>query len=148
MSEPRQGDVIRVPAIGGLTANKGHDLVLVFLGACPAAEEPNVAEYLRQLGFARTHVFEVTLLWENVDRWRSTHQFVADSPVEAGRAAVRLALHMREANREDELTGLALHLVSLAPIGLDGLPSEKRGQVFMRWRAGSGVALERLLDGV
>jgi hypothetical protein len=138
----RQGDVVRVPQLGHIAPKEGHDLVALFLGACRLADEPDVPTYLKQLGFQRTHCFEVTLSWPySVSR----HVFTADSPLEAVEAAVRFAL-MLETDREEELQGLSLCLTRLGPIGADGKPYNGRGQSFARWSIASSTPVTILLE--
>ena len=140
---PRQGDVLRLPSVGPVTPAEGHDLVVVFLGACAKDRQPDVPAYLRQLGFARTHVFELVLYWR--DGRESTHVLSADSPREAGEAAVRLALRERgEGGTRPE--GLSMALLKVGPVAADGAETTELGNTFLAWHARSGVPLERLLD--
>lgn len=138
----RQGDVVRVQQLGGIRPRDGHDLVALFLGACRREDTPDAAAYLRQIGFARVHVFEVSLYW---DRHAQRLCFTADGPREAVTAAVRFARRMEaEASSSGRLLGLSLCLSRLGPIGEDGAPHNGRGQPFARWHADSGVPMESL----
>jgi hypothetical protein len=138
----RQGDVVRVPRLGDIAPKEGHDLVVLFLGACRLEDEPDVPVYLRQLGFQRTHCFEVTLSWPySTDR----HVFTAESPQEAVEGAVRLAL-MMETDREEALQGLSLCLMRLGPVAPDGKPHNGRGQSFARWSIVTNEPVTILLE--
>jgi hypothetical protein len=146
----RPGDVIRLPEIQGVRAKEGSDLVLVFLGACELADKPNVPIFLRQLGFARTHAFEVTLYWldaalgEETPCTATRHVYLAESPPEALAAACRFARAMNEAETELSLAGLSLCLTRLGEIAPNGHPHNGRGQVFARWSLDAGGGLDSL----
>lgn len=144
----RQGDVLRVPRIAGIEPKKGHDLVVLFLGACELGVDPDVPSYLRRIGFQRIHAFEATVHWCDVETGESQasrHVFLADSPREALAAGVRLARRMTDPLPE-ALLGLSICLMRLGPVNEDGTPHNGRGQAFVRWSVDSGVALESLLE--
>jgi len=140
------GDVVRLPELslpaGTCRPKEGHDLVLLFLGACRLEDQPDAAAFLRGLGFQRSHVFEVTLYWSLCT---TSLAFMADSPREAAVSAVRLTRFM-EGRQDDgrELEGLSLCLSRLGPIGPEGKPYNGRGQTFLRWSASSGTTLDEL----
>lgn len=131
MSAPRQGDIYRMDQLGGIKAKEGHDLAVLFLGACALGQEPNVPRYLEQLGFRRSHVFEVTLVYKLED---IEHVFIADSPREAAAAACRFARGVA-ANPVEDLLALVLRLHRLGPVGEDGKPYNGRGRIFCAWQA-------------
>jgi hypothetical protein len=157
------GDVVRPHTLGQVSAKPNHTLVVLFLGACREDQEPNVPEYLRSVGFTRSHCFEVTLYWSewdvgecapiNVEEYSSALLTTAETPREAVEGAVRYALAARarvEANRVDGrgilLRGLTVGLMRLGPIGPDGKPHNGRGRVFASWSAESGEPLEKILE--
>jgi hypothetical protein len=160
----RPGDVLRIPQLGHAVANPGHDLVVLFLGACRLDQEPVVPEYLRSIGFSRTHVFEVTLYWKeweagecapiNVQEYSSSLMTTAGAPHEAVEGAVRYAQTLLEktmaksslGGRDVSLRGLSVALTRLGPIGPDGAPTSSRGRTFASWSADSGLPLEALLE--
>lgn len=143
------GDIVRPHQLGQATANPGHTLVAMFLGACREELEPDVPAYLRSVGFARIHVFEVTLYWrEGEEEYSSSLLTTAETPMESVRGAVRWA---RFASRNAtgspaELRGLTVALMRLGPVGPEGKPHNGRGRTFASWSAESGLTLESLLD--
>lgn len=144
MSRPvRPGEVLRLDRLGPIVPDEGHDVVALFLGACRKEDEPDAAAYLRQIGFARTHCFELALHHDKaLNRWT----FTADSPRDALESAVRFARWFEtDGPAYGPLRGLTLCLVRLGPIGSDGAPHDGYGSVFVRWSVDSGVPLEDLL---
>jgi hypothetical protein len=132
----RPGDIVRVRELGPIKPQSGHDLVAIFLGAAPLGVEPDVPSFLRSLGWARTHVFELTL--HLPDEW-TRQLYTAETPQLAAEAAVRAAM------RAPSVLGLELRLMRLGPINPDGTPHNGRGPVFFRWSIDSGVPLEKVL---
>jgi len=158
----RPGDVVRPTTLGQVTAKPGHTLVVLFLGACREDQEPSVPEYLRSVGFTRSHCFEVTLYWREraLDGdayydYSSSLLTTAETPLEAVQGAVRYAqLALRRAeesanvapDRRADLRGLTVGLMRLGPVGPDGKPHNGRGRTFASWSAESGEPLEKLLE--
>ena len=159
------GDVLRPHSLGQVTAKPDHTLVVLFLGACRKDQEPNVPEYLRSVGFQRSHVFKVTLYWrehlsnESGDAsqadYSSSLLAMHETPREAVEGAVRYARLMDEKARKDntvgrddgvQLRGLTVALMRLGPIGGDGKPHNGRGRTFASWSAESGEPLEKILE--
>lgn len=150
---PRQGDVLRVAECGPFRAQEGSDLVVLFLGACPLGERPDVPAYLDKLGFRRAHAFEVTLEFAGdpagdvSDRdWTESHVFQAGSPREALEGAVRFANFRRRGLEECELRSMSLCLMRMGPIGPEGKPHNGRGRTFASWSSETCRPLEDLLD--
>lgn len=137
----RPGEVLRLDRLGPIVPDEGHDVVALFLGACRLGDEPDAVAYLRQLGFARTHVFELCTFHRDEDReWTEVEQFSAATPRAALEAAVR-----RVSTAGEEVVALDVRLLSIGEVDADGRPTTRRGQAFVRWSIFSGVPLSDLL---
>jgi hypothetical protein len=142
---PRQGDVYCVERLrstaGDIRPKEGHQLVVLFLGACEVGLEPDVPAFLERIGFRRSHVFEATFATGLDDFIEyETCVFTADSPAEAALSAVRMA--RGPSMRDSRLQGLAVRLRRLGPIDSDGKLHDGRGKVFASWTTESGRTLE------
>jgi hypothetical protein len=142
---PRQGDVYCVERLrstaGDIRPKEGHQLVVLFLGACEVGLEPDVPAFLERIGFRRSHVFETTFaIRQHEGIEYETCVFTADSPAEAALSALRMARGPEM--RDCQLQGLAVRLRRLGPVDSDGNPHDGRGKVFASWTAESGRTLE------
>jgi hypothetical protein len=151
-SKPSVGDIL---LCNNVSSHKGTlyaddldaKLVMVFLGTVADDNDPDVPDRMRRLGWARTVVYEVSLLFGKDDQfWHHRLNFEADTPKDAALAAIRFAEVMsREENKADEgseLKSLSICTMTLGKIGDDGVPHNGRGPAFVQW----GNEAEESLD--
>lgn len=146
MSNPadfRPGAVLRLPRLGPIVPEEGHDIVAVFLGACLLEEEPDASAALRRMGWQRSFVFEARLTW--ADECEACGTFTANSPEEATRALVRWATY-EEGRACLSADSAQLLAINVGPIGASGAPQTRRGRVFLSWNASTGESLASFVD--
>lgn len=137
------GAVVRISSLGWIKPDEGHDLVVAFLGACRLERKPDVPAMLRRLGWHRTFSFEALLVWD--DDQTLCDVFSAETPAEAARALARWA-RSEEQRSGLPITSAQLYAINVGPIGADGVPSTRRGNVFLSWHASAGESIATFVD--
>lgn len=152
---PKKGDVIlnreMTTQSGRLTAQKGHQLVSVFLGSVPDGQDPDPLRRMHSLGFRQMTMFELSLkIQDHAEKreWRLVYCCLG--AVDAVEAAQRFANKMmtdafNNAPPESPapvLLSMAVGTIQVGPIGPDGTPHNGRGPAFFSWAHGHGVSLD------
>lgn len=161
-SKPKVGDVLLTDSID---SHKGHlfaddpdtRLIAVFLGTVAKGDDPDVPGRLEKLGWSRHVVYEVTAQYgDGGNRWVHRLNYLADSPREAGLAAVRFARRMLDEERkavEDNkesinVLALTVRTMRLGAIDDEGRPFNGRNAAFITWGAESKDTLDNLTEKI
>lgn len=161
-SKPKAGDVLLTDSIKAHTGHLFCDdpkakLIAVFLGTVHEGMDPDVPGRLKKLGWDRSVVYEGTVQYgDGENRWAHRLNYQADSPKEAGLAAVRFARRMLQEERdavEDRkesvnVLALTVRTMRLGVIDDEGRPHNGRGPAFITWGADSGDTLDDLVQKI
>lgn len=139
---------------GVLTALEGQKLVSIFLGTCKEGQIPAVTPFMNTFGWFQTQFWqaevEILLPYDTVEENRRIIRntlISCQGKRDAGEAAVRFA-RKQVMDAKGEMLSLAVHVIQLGHVAMDGTPMHKRMGRLLAWDQDCGTPLDAIVAGL